>query len=208
MMRAGCDYIHSREAGHDDRAEDAGLVHRSRIGVRVDRRNAGYLSTRPEMECRQSRWSSRIATVAVPPLARRFISGRAWPTGPSTPSAFLICAPWYGPSRSGDCCRCSKGCSDDSGRSRTGMIEPLGVLLELLGPEIYGAQVAGGIAFGFVVEMRGVRMATFAAGSDRAGAYLVAELDDRDKTISAGAVVAFRPWPAMRAKGSERAPKC
>src|SRR5450432_2255115 len=56
MMRAGCDYIHSREAGHDDRAEDAGLVHRSRIGVRVDRRNAGYLSTRPEMECRQSRW--------------------------------------------------------------------------------------------------------------------------------------------------------
>src|SRR5690348_14556675 len=90
--------------------------------------------------------------------------------------------------------------------SRTGVIDPFGMSLELLGPVVDRAQVAGGVAFGFVVEVRRVRVTAFAAGGDRAGVHFRAELHHCDEAVAAGAVVAFRARPAVRAERGQRAP--
>ena len=50
------------------------------------------------------------------------------------------------------------------------MIAPLDVPLELVGPEVDGPQIAGGVALGLVVEVRRVGIAALAAGGDGAGA--------------------------------------
>src|SRR6185312_166438 len=78
--------------------------------------------------------------------------------------------------------------------------------LELFRPEVHGAQVAGGVALGLVVEVGRVGVAAFAAGGDRAGMHFRAELDCRDEAVAAGAVIALRARPAMRAERSQRAP--
>src|ERR1700729_411068 len=90
--------------------------------------------------------------------------------------------------------------------SQARVIDALDMPLELLGPEIDGAQVAGRVAFGLVVEMWRIRMAALATGSDRARTNLVAELDHRDEAVAAGTVVALRSRPTVRAERGERAP--
>src|SRR6185312_2994534 len=87
-----------------------------------------------------------------------------------------------------------------------GVVLALGVPLQLLRPEVHRAQVAGGVALGLVVEVLRVGMTAFAAGGDRAGAYLRAELDRRDEAVAAGAVVAFRAGPAVRTERGQRTP--
>src|SRR5690606_13782547 len=86
------------------------------------------------------------------------------------------------------------------------VIPALGMPRQLFRPEVHRPQVAGAVALGFVIEMRGFGMAAGAAGGDRAGAYLVAELDRGDEAVAAGAVVAFGAGPAMRAERGQRAP--
>src|SRR3546814_796287 len=87
--------------------------------------------------------------------------------------------------------------------------DPVGafdVALQLLWPEVHRAQVAGAVALGLVVEVRRGGIAALAACGDGAGADLVAELDRRDEAVAAGAVVALRARPAMRAERRQRAP--
>jgi hypothetical protein len=49
-------------------------------------------------------------------------------------------------------------------------------------------------------------MAAFAAGGDGAGADFVAELDDGDEAVAAGAVPLLRSGIGLRAEGGERSP--
>src|ERR1700736_263447 len=86
------------------------------------------------------------------------------------------------------------------------MILSFGVSLELRAIEINFPQVAGAIALGFVVEMRGGGMSAFAARSHGLGAHTFAELDHRDKAISAGAVPFLRSRVGTRSEGRERSP--
>src|SRR5690606_6794952 len=80
------------------------------------------------------------------------------------------------------------------------------VSLEFARLEIHLAQVARAVALGLVVEVRRSRIAAFAAGGDRARGHLVAELHRGDEAVAAGAVVALRAGPAMRAERRQRAP--
>src|SRR5690606_14440990 len=80
------------------------------------------------------------------------------------------------------------------------------VAFELFGPEVHLAQVAGAVTLGLVVEVRRRRVAAFAARGHRARADLVAELHRGNEAVAAGAVVALRARPAMRAERGQRAP--
>ena len=87
------------------------------------------------------------------------------------------------------------------------MVGALGMALQLFGIEVGGAQVSGGVAFGFVVEMGRLGMAAFATGGDGAGADLVAELDDGDEAVAAGAVTLFGSGIGSRSERGKRAPE-
>src|SRR4051812_47743553 len=80
------------------------------------------------------------------------------------------------------------------------MIGPLDVPLLFLGPEIHGPQVARGVTLCLIVEMRRIRVTTFAACRDGPRMHLVAELHHRHEAVPAGAVVAFGARPAVRAE--------
>ena len=60
--------------------------------------------------------------------------------------------------------------------------------LQLLGVKVHLAQVAGGVTLGLIVEVLRLDVAAFAAGGDRAGVDLVAELDAGDEAVAARAV--------------------
>src|SRR6185312_877330 len=91
--------------------------------------------------------------------------------------------------------------------SRAGVVDALGMALEVLGPEVDRAQVAGGIAVDLVGEVRRSGMATLAARLDGARMHPWAEFDRGDETVAAVAVKALGARPAVRAKGGQGAPK-
>ena len=86
------------------------------------------------------------------------------------------------------------------------MVRALGVALELSRIEVHVAQIAGAVALGLIVEMRRRRIAALAAGGDRLRPHPVAELDDRDEAVAAGAVHLLRARVGARAERGERAP--
>src|SRR5881398_2017676 len=86
------------------------------------------------------------------------------------------------------------------------MIFALGVALELVAIEVDIAEIAGGVALRFIVEVLGLRMAAFASARDCPGAHAVPELHHGDEAVPAGAVPLLRAWVGARAERGERAP--
>ena len=87
------------------------------------------------------------------------------------------------------------------------MVGPLGVAFQVFGVEVDRAQVSGGVAYGFVVEMGRVGMAAFASGGDCAGADLVAEFDDGDEAVAAGSVAFLGARIGSGAERGQRSPE-
>src|SRR5439155_23973917 len=86
------------------------------------------------------------------------------------------------------------------------MVFALGVTLQLVAIEIHVAQVAGGIPRRLVAEVRRRRAAALAAGADCFCADAIAELDDGDEAVAAGAVHLLRARIRARAERRERSP--
>src|SRR5439155_5119209 len=86
------------------------------------------------------------------------------------------------------------------------LVASRGVAFELLRVEVHLAQVAARVAGRLVVEVRRVGVAALAARGDRHRVYLVAELDDRDEAVAAGAVHPLGARVGPRAERRERAP--
>src|SRR5205823_2357554 len=80
------------------------------------------------------------------------------------------------------------------------------VLRELSRIEVHLSQIARGIAFRLVVEMRALRVATFAAGCDRSRADAVTELNDGDEAVAARAVPLLRVGILTGRERRERSP--
>src|SRR5690606_32663475 len=85
-------------------------------------------------------------------------------------------------------------------------VRPLRGGLHVLAVEVDGAQVAGRVAFGLVVEVRRAGHVVQPAGGDGEGPDAFAELDDGDETVPARAVPPFCPVPRGGAEGGEGAP--
>ncbi len=83
--------------------------------------------------------------------------------------------------------------SPEHGPSVSGMVLALGVTFQLRPVEVHLPQVAGAVALRLIIEMRGCGSAAFAAGAYGPGPDGLAELDDSDETVAAGAVPLFRP---------------
>src|ERR1035437_8984732 len=86
------------------------------------------------------------------------------------------------------------------------MVFPLRMSLELLAVEVDLAQLAGAIAFGLIVEVRGRRMAALAAGRHGPGAHAFAELHHGDEAVAAGAVPLLGPRVGARSERGQRSP--
>src|SRR6202789_2111618 len=71
------------------------------------------------------------------------------------------------------------------------MVFALGMSFEIGAVEVDFAQIAGAVAFCLIVEMGRGGVAAFSAGSDCFRVDFVAELNDRDEAVSAGAVPFF-----------------
>src|SRR4029077_11682954 len=90
--------------------------------------------------------------------------------------------------------------------SLAGMVLPFDVRLYLRLVEVDLTQIAAGVARRLIVEVRRLRIAALAAGGHRPRAQAVAELDDGDEAVAAGAVHLLRPLVGARAERGERAP--
>src|SRR4051794_1012215 len=87
------------------------------------------------------------------------------------------------------------------------MVSAFRVALQLIEIKVDVAQVAGRVALRLIVEVLRRRIAAFAAGRDRARAHAVlAELDDGDEAVAAGAIHALRAGVGPRAERGQRAP--
>src|SRR3954469_13956718 len=86
------------------------------------------------------------------------------------------------------------------------MVFAFGVSLELVAVKIDFAQVSGGIALGFVVEVAIAWMAAFASCGDCPCSHTIAELDYGNETVSARAVPLLCIRVGARAEGSEGTP--
>src|ERR1035441_9996113 len=86
------------------------------------------------------------------------------------------------------------------------MVFPLRVSLELLAVEVDLAQLAGAIAFGLIIEVRGRRMAALAADRHGPGAHAFAELHHGDETVAAGAIPLFGARVGARGERGQRSP--
>lgn len=73
--------------------------------------------------------------------------------------------------------------------------------------EVHSSQVAGAVAFGFVVEVRRRWMTTFTARGYRACADSVAEFHDRNEAIAVGAIPFFCSGVSVGTERRERAPQ-
>src|SRR4051794_29259181 len=80
--------------------------------------------------------------------------------------------------------------------------------LQLVAVEVDFAQVSGGVALRFVVEVVIARMAALASGGNGPCAHAVTELDDGDETVAARAVPLLRVGIGARSEGCERSPYC
>ena len=87
------------------------------------------------------------------------------------------------------------------------MIFALGMAFELDAVEIDLAQISGAVPFGLVVEMRGGRMAAFAARGDRQSPHFIAELNDGDEAVSGCSVPFFGAWISMGCERCQRSPE-
>src|ERR1019366_6626725 len=86
------------------------------------------------------------------------------------------------------------------------MVFPLRVSLELLTVEVDLAQLAGAVALGLIVEVRGSRMAALAAGRHGPGAHAFAKLDHGDEAVAAGAIPFFSARVGVGGERSQRSP--
>jgi len=102
----------------------------------------------------------------------------------------VACAPTFTKTRS----RVGDG---DDAASRSGPLYPtslwvigsLDVTLKILRIEIDLTQRAIGVAHSLIVKVDRLWMAALAAAGDRSSRHFVAEFDDSDKTVTAGAVI-------------------
>ena len=78
--------------------------------------------------------------------------------------------------------------------------------LQLITVEVDIAQVAGGIPLGLVAEVLRAGHAVQATGGDRLGLHLVAELDDGDEAVAAGAVPLLGAGIGAGAERRQRTP--
>src|ERR1035437_9542700 len=86
------------------------------------------------------------------------------------------------------------------------MVFPLRVSLERLAVEVDLAQLAGAVALGLIVEMRGRRMAALAAGRHGPGAHALAEFDHGDEAVAVGAIPLPGARVGARGEGCQRSP--
>src|SRR5579863_16752 len=86
------------------------------------------------------------------------------------------------------------------------MVLPFRVAFELVAIEVHFPQSAGAVALRFIVEVRGFRVSTFAAGGHCFRANAISELDHGDKAVSAGAIPLLRSRIRTGSERSERSP--
>src|SRR3954451_18322247 len=85
------------------------------------------------------------------------------------------------------------------------MVIPLDVLLDVVAIEPDVTEIAGRVALGLIAEVLRIRIAALPARGDRPRADAVAELDNGDEAVAAGAVHLLGPV-GPGAKGRQRAP--
>src|SRR5947209_20625696 len=86
------------------------------------------------------------------------------------------------------------------------MVLALDVALQLGTIEVHVSQIARAVSRGLIVEVRRRRIAALAAGRDRPGPHAIAEFDDGDEAVPAGAVHLLRAFVRARAERRERTP--
>src|ERR1700735_5244899 len=74
------------------------------------------------------------------------------------------------------------------------MILPLRMAFQLFPVEIDFAQVPGGVALHFIVEVRRLRVPAFPSSCHRPGTHFVAKLHHRDEAVASGSVPLLRSW--------------
>src|SRR5258706_94262 len=84
------------------------------------------------------------------------------------------------------------------------MVLPLFVRLDLRAIEVHLAQIARAVADGLIAEVRRLRIAALSAGGYGSRLHLIAELDDRDEAVAAGAVHFLRPFVGACAERRQR----
>ena len=72
------------------------------------------------------------------------------------------------------------------------MVRALGVPLQLRTIKIHIPQVARAVPLRLIVKVRGRRIAALPAGGHGFGPHVVAELDDSDEAVPAGAIPLLR----------------
>src|ERR1051325_1252907 len=83
----------------------------------------------------------------------------------------------------------------------------LGVPLELRTVEIDLSQITRAVAFRLVIEVRRRRVAALPTGGHGSGPHRLAELDDGDEAVAAGAVNPLRARVRAGAERGQRAPR-
>src|ERR1700722_12220432 len=91
--------------------------------------------------------------------------------------------------------------------SASGVILPLGVVLEIGAIEVDLAQIARAVSLRLIVEMRGGRIAALTACGHGLCVDFVAELNDRDEAVSAGAVPLLRAGIRASSERGKGAPQ-